>query len=441
MDHVMYELNILLQMMVMLFLWHQIGDPKYSYFKILSAYYIPTVIAYIIFTFVINVPLGSDIHTAFRKYYPLLILFIMYHDKILKKIFMMVIFIIPALLIEKISIYVTLYIFNITLDDFVYVNNIHSFPMMIVADLMLITFIMISLIYKRKDFLFRKNVPYLLIIVVFVTIHFVSLIVYYSDNSVIENDNNNFIQFVYQSLLFILIFVQYFNMLRSQKLMEAEENLKHLESEMKHTYDYYMLADEKFSEVSKLRHDMQNQIQTVTYLIAGGKNTDEAQEIMEQMQQRLSASKTVHFCQNPIINSVMNVKLNEIIGSDVETDIVLKDCDNLPFDNYDICSLFANLFDNAFEACQRIGVSEERFIEMKSGIRGEYFILKVRNSCMDKQPKDKPLKSSKAEPNHGYGTKIIDNIAKKYDGSFQLEYQDGVMEAVVIMRFENQTSE
>lgn len=435
MDHVMYELNTLSQVMISLFLWHQIGKPKYSYFKTVIAIHLPLIVSYIIFTFFIQTKITDNIHLFIRLAIPIAGLFLLYNDVFLKKIFMFALLLFPLLAIEDVVLFILSCIFHQPAESFDSVSGAILSGMMMSAYFALLAVIFISLIYKRKDFTFRKNVPYLLIIVIFTAIHLISLIVYYSDNSVIENPNNNFIQFVYQSLLMILIFVQYFNMLRSQKLMEAEENLRHLESEMKHTYDYYMLADEKFSEISKLRHDMQNQMQTVKYLIADGKNTGEAQEIMEQIQQRLSASKAVQFCQNPIINSVMNVKLNEISGSDVETDIVLKDCDNLTFDNYDICSLFANLFDNAFEACQRMESTEKRFIEMKSGVHGEYFILKVQNSCTDTHPKGKPLKSSKPEPNHGYGTKIIDTIAKKYDGSFQLEYKKGVMSAVVIMHY------
>lgn len=438
MNHVMYELNTLSQVMISLFLWHQIGKPKYSYFKTVLAFQLPLVVSYVIFTFFIQTKIADNIHVFIRLIIPIAELFLMYKDSFLKKTFMFAMILFPLLAIEDVVLFILSCIFHQPADSFDAVSGAILSGMMMSADFELLAVIFISLIYNRKDFTFRKNVPYLLIIVVFMAIHLISLIVYYSDNSVIENDNNNLIQFVYQTLLLILIFVQYFNMLRSQKLMEAEENLRHLESEMKHTYDYYMLADEKFSEISKLRHDMQNQMQTVKYLISDEKNTHEAQEIMEQIQQRLSASKAVHFCKNPIINSVMNVKLNEISGSDVETDIVLKDCDELPFDNYDICSLFANLFDNAFEACQRMESMGERFIEMKSGIHGEYFILKVRNSCSDVPLKGKTLKSSKPEPNHGYGTKIIDNIAKKYDGSFQLEYEDGVMSAVVIMHIEKE---
>ncbi len=72
---------------------------------------------------------------------------------------------------------------------------------------------------------------------------------------------------------------------------------------------------------------------------------------------------------------------------------------------------------------------------MKSGIHGDYFILKVKNSCNEdcKLESGKIFKSNKSEPNHGYGIKIIDNIAKKYNGSFQMEYQDKVMSTVVVL--------
>ena len=101
------------------------------------------------------------------------------------------------------------------------------------------------------------------------------------------------------------------------------------------------------------------------------------------VEEQLAAAKTVHFCQNPIINSVLTVKMNIVKANGIETDILLNDCENLPFDNYDICSLFANLYDNAVEACQKIEENKERRITMRSSIKNDYFVLKIVNTCIE----------------------------------------------------------
>ena len=43
-------------------------------------------------------------------------------------------------------------------------------------------------------------------------------------------------------------------------------------------------------------------------------------------------------------------------------------------------------------------------------------------------------KSDKGSDANGYGTKIIESIAKKYDGSFTMRFENGVMTAVVALK-------
>lgn len=64
--------------------------------------------------------------------------------------------------------------------------------------------------------------------IAFTAIHMVFLVIYYSDKSVIDNQKNNVIQFVYQILIITMVLFQYYNTLRSQKLVETEEHLKNL---------------------------------------------------------------------------------------------------------------------------------------------------------------------------------------------------------------------
>ena len=78
-------------------------------------------------------------------------------------------------------------------------------------------------------------------------------------------------------------------------------------------------------------------MQAVKSLIAEDENYNEAQNILNHIQKQLSETKTVQFCGNSIINAVLAVKINDVNSYGIETDIILKDCETLPFDNYDLC--------------------------------------------------------------------------------------------------------
>jgi len=108
--------------------------------------------------------------------------------------------------------------------------------------------------------------------------------------------------------------------------------------------------------------------------------------------------------------------------------------EDIGIDRVDICSLISNLLDNAIEACRK--VPDNREIHIHSNIRGGYLAVIVENSCVGNVKKSSSgFLSTKQNPKeHGYGTKIIQAIAEKYDGRFYLETELNFAKAVVLLK-------
>lgn len=432
-DYLISIMEFYIQLIILAFIFCQFLTPKFSFFKTMLIYFAAFLLLYV--TVLVREP-SNLAQTIIKLSENLITLLLLFKDSTLRKIviFIASIFVTGAITLPIQSF--TIKFFNLSsIEELAQVGAVNTAGMIILQELLFITGIVICIIYKSRDKSFRKNIYQLIIMLVFALIHFAFLLMFYSNENSVENQKNNIIQTVYQSIMITMIIAQYYNAIHMQKLIEAEENLKKLEMEMEHTYDYYMLADEKFSEISSLRHDIQNQIQVIEYLNNEGGHLEETNEIINQIQQRLSATKTVQFCENSIINSVMTIKLNQISKMNIDTNIILKGCSDLPFDKYDICSLFANLFDNAIDACQKIQ-SDEKFIDIKSDVKNNCFILKVYNSCDENinLNSSENLKSTKNSPNHGYGIKIINKITQKYNGSFNISKEGNTVTATAVLQ-------
>ena len=435
MTGIIYIINNLIQIIQAVFFLEQTGKPKYRYIVTCSLWISGLIVIYI-FTVLFN--LSDTVQNNIRTAYTLLVMIALYRGKIINRFLMFLLIIGISTVVEIIGLSIGSAIYGLSFSELtVNVNHYFVFIMLMISDMLFIAFLTLALIWKRKDLLVHGNFTQIGIMLASVVIHFVAIIIYYTDKSVLDNIHNQIIQPFFQLLLYVILVFNYFNALRTRKLMESEQALKNLETEMEHNYSYYTLADEKFTEISKLRHDIHNQIQAVQHLLKTGKNKKEADEIMNHIEEQLAAAKTVHFCQNPIINSVLTVKMNTVKANGIETDILLNDCENLPFDNYDICSLFANLYDNAVEACQKIEENKERRITMRSSIKNDYFVLKIVNTCIEMpEIKSGKIKSDKNSDEHGYGTKIIDSITKKYNGTFTLRFKDNLMTAIAALKIE-----
>ena len=433
MTSAIYLISNLIQIIEAVFFLEQIAKPRFR-FTITCVIWISGITA--IYLLGQIMPLETDLQGNLRIILTVLSILTLYKDRHIKKIINIFLIIGLSQIIEYIALLIWSKISNISISEININENNIIFPLLMIADLLFMSFLILAIFYNRKDLWIKENFTQLGIMFLTVLVHFIAIIIYYSDMSVLDNVHNQFIQMFFQLLLYIILVFNYFNALRTRKLMESQQTLKNLETEMKHNYSYYTLADEKFTEISKLRHDILNQIQTVQYILGTEKNEREARQIMKRIEEQLAETKTVQFCQNPIINSVLTLKMNTIKASGIETDIVLNDCESLPFDNYDICSLFANLFDNAIEACQKLEDGKKRLITIRSGIKNDFFVLKITNSCnfISEVKNGKMPKSDKNSDEHGFGTKILESITKKYKGIFTMNYNDGFMTTIAALQ-------
>ena len=433
MTSAIYLISNLIQIIEAVFFLEQIAKPRFR-FTITCVIWISGITAIYLLGQVM--PLETDLQGNLRIILTVLSILTLYKDRHIKKIINIFLIIGLSQIIEYIALLIWSKISNISISEININENNIIFPLLMIADLLFMSFLILAIFYNRKDLWIKENFTQLGIMFLTVLVHFIAIIIYYSDMSVLDNVHNQFIQMFFQLLLYIILVFNYFNALRTRKLMESQQTLKNLETEMKHNYSYYTLADEKFTEISKLRHDILNQIQTVQYILGTEKNEREARQIMKRIEEQLAETKTVQFCQNPIINSVLTLKMNTVKASGIETDIVLNDCEALPFDNYDICSLFANLFDNAIEACQKLEDGKKRLITIRSGIKNDFFVLKITNSCnfISEVKNGKMPKSDKNSDEHGFGTKILESITKKYKGIFTMNYNDGFMTTIAALQ-------
>ena len=421
-NQIIYAVNLFTQLLTAVFMYHQIGTPKKSFLFTLTAWYIPFLGIHVL-AFILPEENAVQIVLVMLKFLTLAIPFVLYEDSAKKRINMILLFYIVAISLEPVAVTCTCFIFERPFSEFYSQTNTE--PMVnsgriLIIDFFLLAMIFIVMAYQKKKKQTLSNKQELLTMGIFILTHFAFLMTYYRihRNNITETDN--LIQIGFQALLFIMIFIQYFNVQRTRKLMEAEQELKILQSRMEHDYHYYMLADRKFNEISELRHDIQNQFQTIRVLLTQLDGQEQAEHMLDHIQEQLNSVRTVNYCANRTINAVLTVKLSEQRLHNIRTEIVLQDCENLPFNDYDLCSLVTNLFDNAVTACLQCSETEERFIELKSGIRNEFFLLHCVNSC----PNQKQITDIIPKDGHGYGITILKNICQKYDGSYSLQYEN-----------------
>lgn len=163
------------------------------------------------------------------------------------------------------------------------------------------------------------------------------------------------------SLLMLLCVVADWLMLKAMKRLRAADEEKHkaifLEQQVRQQKSYYMHVRQEAEETSRVRHDMRNAIQTAYSLFNSGQ-TVSGGKILEGLTDRISSAQ--FFCSNAVVNAVVNEKADACREAGIEFCSHLDVGEDLGISEMDLCSLFANILDNAVNGCADSGLETQK---------------------------------------------------------------------------------
>ena len=172
----------------------------------------------------------------------------------------------------------------------------------------------------------------------------------------------------------------------------------------------------------KIRHDLRNQLSYTSVLLQDGKYEEADQYIRSLVDQKEEYLYSFS-CSNLIISGIVNLELTKakIAGKKIKFKVVVPP--KLPFEDSDLLSLITNIVDNSIE--NFVPSSDKDEINVTIVTQQDYLRITCFNSVDKTILKNKPsLKTTKRNRGHGYGTKIIKNIAKKYEGYATFTFED-----------------
>lgn len=185
------------------------------------------------------------------------------------------------------------------------------------------------------------------------------------------------------------------------------------------------------TEYHHLRHDTKNHFACMDRLLSQNKY-DALKEYFYNLSKEIYALDNQIETGNEIVNQVINLKYATAHKYQIPMDIQIVLPPHLSIPDHHLCSLVANLLDNAIEASRKI---EDPKIVIEMKMVKDYLSLTIRNK-MDPSMQDKALtiRTTKADKKqHGLGRQIIDDIVRRYNGISTREIKDGWYIASVML--------
>ncbi|MDE7138880.1 MAG: GHKL domain-containing protein, partial [Ruminococcus sp.] len=185
--------------------------------------------------------------------------------------------------------------------------------------------------------------------------------------------------------------------------------------------DHYDELNRTYVETRCLIHDINKHINAIEEL-SKNCNFHEATEYTEKLKEEIQKRKKLFECSNKILNAVINQKISlaESKGITVTFDIKNVILDFMK--DTDVTAIFANILDNAIEACEE--VTENKFISIKISHFNNFVYIDLANSYSGKILKSNDRFLTTKKDHMGYGMISIQRTLEKYNGYMNTEPKD-----------------
>lgn len=224
----------------------------------------------------------------------------------------------------------------------------------------------------------------------------------------------------------LLLGISFFTALKSVKL-QAETAAEEAEKE------YFDEITEKYNEARQIRHDIRNHLSVISIMLDSG-DTEEARKYISEITAETDKVKAPVKTGSRVLDALLFRKYSqaEKINVKIETEF-LSDFSGCGITDYDMCTVFSNVLDNAVEASARV-IEEKRCISLKVKDQMNMLCIICENYYTDLIYSAGNIVTVKDDRiNHGIGLKRIKRVAEKYGGAVNISADNHIFTISVLM--------
>lgn len=175
-----------------------------------------------------------------------------------------------------------------------------------------------------------------------------------------------------------------------------------------------------YSHLQKVKHDVKHHINLLKILLENNKTSEALKYLSEYSELDFSANQDTIFCDNMIINYIINTKTKIMEKNSIKFYCDISE--NIGgISDLDLNIILGNLLDNAIEACNK-EIVDEKEINLSIYKKASYLVIAVYNTFtgnLDNLYHMQTTKKNKEE--HGFGLESVKDCLKKYNGTLNIE--------------------
>lgn len=252
-------------------------------------------------------------------------------------------------------------------------------------------------------------------------------IIYLTDK--VENGKDGFTAIIIMTGFVILnAYIVYF-IDESAALYQKQNEYNLMLKQNKLQLENFREISRKYEESKKTIHDIKKHLSALSAL----DNIDEnrAEEYKSIIEHKIDSLFYEFHCSNQLLSIIMSQKMILCRSENIDVNTKVDDICFEFMEDYDITAIFANLWDNAIEACREISESDRK-ISVTIGQVNDFVLVSFENSFNGELRKKGDVLKTTKKDHDGVGLTIIKSTVEKYNGYINIENDDSIFKVEIM---------
>jgi len=200
---------------------------------------------------------------------------------------------------------------------------------------------------------------------------------------------------------------------------------------------HFKQIEQKRYEVAKIRHDINNQLASIKSMVHS-RHIEQAEELIGELENTVRNTQEYRYCSIPVVNAVISEKNKEAEKYGIRLVTKIDIPDSCGITQHHLCSAFANMIDNAIRAERGFTEkdSDRKIINVDAVSDSVSVYITVRNYVSGVE-----ISREDDSSLHGYGQKILGDIAEIYSGTFDATEKNGEYTCTLVMQMKERQTE
>ena len=222
-------------------------------------------------------------------------------------------------------------------------------------------------------------------------------------------------------ILFIRYITDSESLFEKEKEEELKANLENLDKK------YFELMDKELTESRDMKQRILQNVMSLRESIEMGQVVEDAS--IRNIDEEVAQIRKMHFCEEPTADMVLTLKKNLADKESIPMTIRAAVPKDIAISRIDLSSVISNLIDNSIEAAVAVKQKGLRaYVDVVIAQRESFLVIRTENPTLFEGRTDDidQLRTTKDNSYgmHGYGLKILQNLAARYGGELTVEIED-----------------